>query len=60
MASSQLHNPTAAWFLGAPVSKAIALSTVAVYALAEMKNWHDALILGKWIGFDLSPDLILS
>ena len=46
-ASSQLHNPRAVWFLGAPVSKAIAVSTAIVYVLAEMNKMHDALVLGK-------------
>lgn len=47
MASSQLHSPKAVWFLGAPLSKAIAMSTASVYVLAEMNHWHDALILGE-------------
>ena len=47
-ATSQLHNPTkAVWFLGAPVSKAIAISTTIVYIIAEMNKAHSALILGE-------------
>jgi hypothetical protein len=45
---SQLHNPKAVWFLGAPVSKAIAASTAAIYVLAEMNKWHEALVFGEW------------
>lgn len=47
MSSTQLHNPMAVWFLGAPISKAIAISTAIVYVMAEMNKWHDALILGE-------------
>ena len=35
-----------AWFLGAPVSKTIAIATSLVFILAEMNKFHDALILG--------------
>lgn len=52
MSSSQLHNPRAVWFLGAPVSKAIAISTVIVYVVAEMNNWHDSLVLDTTKIFD--------
>mmetsp|Transcript_29580 Transcript_29580/g.71472 ORF Transcript_29580/g.71472 Transcript_29580/m.71472 type:complete len:162 (-) Transcript_29580:713-1198(-) len=52
MSSSQLHNPRAVWFLGAPVSKTIAISTVAIYIAAEMNKWHDALILDTTKIFD--------
>jgi hypothetical protein len=48
MSSTQLHNPLAVWFLGAPISKAIAISTAIMYVMAEMNKWHDALILGEW------------
>jgi len=51
-ASSQLHNPRAVWFLGSPVSKAIAVSTSIVYVLAEMNKMHDALVLDTTKIFD--------
>ncbi|EED91735.1 predicted protein [Thalassiosira pseudonana CCMP1335] len=49
---SQLHNPKAVWFLGAPVSKAIAASTAAIYVLAEMNKWHEALVFDTSKIFD--------
>eukprot|EP00584_Thalassiosira_punctigera_P014764 CAMPEP_0172553976 /NCGR_PEP_ID=MMETSP1067-20121228/52641_1 /TAXON_ID=265564 ORGANISM="Thalassiosira punctigera, Strain Tpunct2005C2" /NCGR_SAMPLE_ID=MMETSP1067 /ASSEMBLY_ACC=CAM_ASM_000444 /LENGTH=298 /DNA_ID=CAMNT_0013342259 /DNA_START=104 /DNA_END=1000 /DNA_ORIENTATION=+ len=52
MSSSQLHNPRAVWFMGAPVSKAIAISTAIVYVVVEMNKWHDALILDTTKIFD--------
>jgi hypothetical protein len=45
--TTQLHNPMSVWFLGAPVSKVIAVSTAIVYVIAETNKWHDALILGE-------------
>eukprot|EP00580_Thalassiosira_gravida_P004455 CAMPEP_0201623996 /NCGR_PEP_ID=MMETSP0493-20130528/327_1 /ASSEMBLY_ACC=CAM_ASM_000838 /TAXON_ID=420259 /ORGANISM="Thalassiosira gravida, Strain GMp14c1" /LENGTH=297 /DNA_ID=CAMNT_0048093747 /DNA_START=92 /DNA_END=985 /DNA_ORIENTATION=+ len=52
MSSSQLHNPREVWFLGAPVSKAIAISTAIVFVVAEMNKWHDALMLDTTKIFD--------
>lgn len=49
---SSLHNPRAVWFLGAPVSKAIAISTVAMFVLAEVWDLHDALIFDTTKMFD--------
>lgn len=46
MSSSQLSNPQAVWFLGAPVSKAIAITAVVTYIVAEMNKLHQALIFG--------------
>ena len=47
MSTTQLHNPKSAYFLGAPVSKAIAFSTAIVYVVAEMKHWHAAMVFGE-------------
>ena len=44
---SSLSNPKAVWFLGAPVSKAIAITAVVTYIVAEMNKIHNALIFGK-------------
>ena len=44
---SSLSNPKAVWFLGAPVSKAIAITAVVTYIVAEMYKIHNALIFGK-------------
>mmetsp|Transcript_4603 Transcript_4603/g.8852 ORF Transcript_4603/g.8852 Transcript_4603/m.8852 type:complete len:298 (+) Transcript_4603:164-1057(+) len=52
MSSSQLHNPREVWFLGAPVSKAIAISTAILFVVAEMNKWHDALMLDTTKIFD--------
>lgn len=52
MSTSQLHNPRAVWFLGAPISKAIALSTAIVYVVVEINKWHDALVLDTAKIFD--------
>jgi hypothetical protein len=49
MSSSQLSNPKAVWFLGAPVSKAIAIAAVVTYIVAEMNKLHQALIFGVCI-----------
>ena len=49
MSSSQLQNPRAVWFLGAPVSKAIAATTAVTYVVAEMNDFHDALIFGEFV-----------
>ena len=46
MSSQTLHNPRSVWFLGAPVSKAIAITTTIVYIFAEMNKSHGALVLG--------------
>jgi len=46
MSSSQLSNPKAVWFLGAPVSKAIVITAVVTYIVAEMNKLHQALIFG--------------
>ena len=45
--STALHNPRAVWFLGAPVSKAIAVTTAIVYVVAEMNKWHASMVLGE-------------
>jgi hypothetical protein len=45
--SSQLHNPRSVWFLGAPLSKAMALSTAVIYVAAEMKHWHESMVFGE-------------
>mmetsp|Transcript_24595 Transcript_24595/g.42093 ORF Transcript_24595/g.42093 Transcript_24595/m.42093 type:complete len:305 (-) Transcript_24595:308-1222(-) len=50
--TQQLHNPRAVWFLGAPVSKAIAITTVIMYAVAEMNKWHESLALDTTKIFD--------
>lgn len=50
--ASQLHGPGAAWFQGAPVTKAIAISTAIIYVVAEMNKWHDALIFDTTKIFD--------
>jgi hypothetical protein len=47
--SSQLHNPRSVWFLGAPLSKAMALSTAVIYVAAEMKHWHESMVFGETI-----------
>ncbi|KAL3805785.1 hypothetical protein HJC23_007746 [Cyclotella cryptica] len=52
MSSSQLHNPRSVWFLGAPVSKAIAISTAVIYVIAEMKKWHEAMVFDTTKIFD--------
>jgi len=52
MSSSSLHNPRAVWFLGAPVSKAIAISTAIVFVVAEMNNFHNGLVLDTTKIFD--------
>lgn len=52
MSTSQLQNPRAAWFTGAPLSKAIALSTAVGYVVAETNKWHEALILDTAKIFD--------
>lgn len=44
---TQLHNPKAVWFLGAPVSKAIALLAVVTFIVAEMNKLHQALVFGE-------------
>lgn len=44
---AQLHNPKAVWFLGAPVSKAIALLAVVTFIVAEMNKLHQALVFGE-------------
>ena len=44
---TQLHNPKAVWFLGAPVSKAIALLVVVTFIVAEMNKLHQALVFGE-------------
>lgn len=44
---SSLSNPKAVWFLGAPVSKAIAITAVVTYVVAEMNKIHNALVFGK-------------
>jgi hypothetical protein len=48
MSSSQLSNPKAVWFLGAPVSKAIVITAVVTYIVAEMNKLHQALIFGAY------------
>eukprot|EP00574_Skeletonema_japonicum_P007420 CAMPEP_0201714692 /NCGR_PEP_ID=MMETSP0593-20130828/1061_1 /ASSEMBLY_ACC=CAM_ASM_000672 /TAXON_ID=267983 /ORGANISM="Skeletonema japonicum, Strain CCMP2506" /LENGTH=297 /DNA_ID=CAMNT_0048203991 /DNA_START=60 /DNA_END=953 /DNA_ORIENTATION=+ len=52
MSSSQLSNPQAVWFLGAPVSKAIAITAVVTYIVAEMNKLHQALIFDTSKIFD--------
>lgn len=44
---SSLSNPKAVWFLGAPVSKVIAITAVVTYIVAEMNKIHNALVFGK-------------
>ena len=44
---TQLYNPKAVWFLGAPVSKAIALLAVVTFIVAEMNKLHQALVFGE-------------
>ena len=46
MSQQSLHNPRSVWFLGAPVSKATAITTTIVYIFAEMNKGHGALVLG--------------
>jgi hypothetical protein len=32
---------------GAPLSKAMALSTAVIYVAAEMKHWHESMVFGE-------------
>mmetsp|Transcript_18168 Transcript_18168/g.42351 ORF Transcript_18168/g.42351 Transcript_18168/m.42351 type:complete len:300 (-) Transcript_18168:17-916(-) len=51
-ATTQLHNPRATWFLGAPVTKAVAVSTAIIYIIAEMNKLHRAMMLDTTKIFD--------